>query len=273
MISNGVFVSNRCARSVISTGVNIEENYTRYNRDVDPTAAQQLLDLNFRFYTDHGNDFSATRERLQPGVRRLLDTLEREEAILDIGCGNGELARVLSRRGQRGSYVGLDFSLPLLKEAQRESFSFPVKFLQVHLTSLEAKTEDLPASAFDVVFAFAVLHHIPGHALRTDLARQVWEWLKPGGKFMLSNWQFLSSRRLKGRIQPWSSIGLTEREVDRDDYLIDWKRGGQGLRYVHHFSQAELASLAQTAGFNILETFYSDGENRVSGLYQVWKKA
>ena len=56
-------------------------------------------------------------------------------SILDLGCGNGELARTLSRRGHHGSYLGLDFSLPLLDEAEREAFAFPVQFMQADLVS------------------------------------------------------------------------------------------------------------------------------------------
>ncbi len=44
------------------------------------------------------------------------------------------------------------------------------------------------------------------------------------------------------------------------------------LRYVHHFDESELAELAKASGFEIIETFYSDGENKRLSLYQIWKK-
>ena len=86
---------------------------------------KQLLDLNRRFYTEYGRDFSATRGRLQTGVLRVIKSFRGGESILDMGCGNGELARTLSRRGHHGSYLGLDFSLPLLDEAEREALHSP----------------------------------------------------------------------------------------------------------------------------------------------------
>lgn len=240
---------------------------------MDSATAQRLLDLNHQFYTEHGRDFSATRSRLQPGVKRVIDRLNGDEIMLDIGCGNGELARALSRRGHRGSYLGLDFSLPLLKEAERQPFVFSVKFLLTDLTSLGAETALLQASSFDMVLAFAVLHHIPTTRLRESIVRKAYELLKPGGCFVLSNWQFLDSPRSRARIRPWTTIGLTGQEVDPGDYLLDWKRGGKGLRYVHSLDEAELAELADRSNFEIIEAFYSDGENRRSGLYQVWRKA
>ena len=251
-----------------------DTNYNRYNDGVNAATAERLLSLNRQFYDEHAIDFSQTRERLQPGVQRLVDTLHGDESILDLGCGNGELARTLSRAGHRGDYLGLDFSPQLLKEAQREAFTFSARFFQIDLAQLSLVTEhnSLMPNHYSLVTAFAVFHHIPTVDLRLKLIREVYDLLAPGGLFMHSNWQFLTNQRLKARIQPWQAVGLTAQDVDANDYLLDWKRGGKGLRYVHHFDEAELAELAQAGKFDVLESFYSDGENKKSGLYQIWKK-
>jgi hypothetical protein len=65
---------------------------------------------------------------------------------------------------------------------------------------------------------------------------------------------------------------LAEEEVDEGDYLLDWRSGGAGLRYVHHFSEGELAALAESSGFEIVDTFYSDGKEGNLSIYQVWRK-
>jgi hypothetical protein len=74
-------------------------------------------------------------------------------------------------------------------------------------------------------------------------------------------------------VHPWNTIGLSESDVDPGDYLLDWRQGGQGVRYVHHFSQAELEELAEAAGYEVIESYLSDGENGRLGLYQVWQIA
>jgi tRNA (uracil-5-)-methyltransferase TRM9 len=56
-----------------------------------------LLDLNRQFYQQFGAAFSATRQRIQPGVARLLERLPLQGRWLDLGCGNGELARELKK--------------------------------------------------------------------------------------------------------------------------------------------------------------------------------
>jgi len=274
MISRGVLVSNSADSESISSWLNIGENYNRYNVAVNPATVERLISLNRRFYTDHGHDFSETRRRLQPGVLRLLETLHGGESILDLGCGNGELARTLSRRGHRGRYVGLDFSLPLLEEAQRQEFAFPVQFLQADIAELSIVNDHLPLTGgWSWITAFAVLHHLPGLELRLALVRNVHDLLEQGGLFIHSNWQFLSSPRLKRRIQPWDGAGVGPEEVDANDYLLDWRVGRRGLRYIHHFDEGELAELARLGGFEVLETFYSDGENKRLSVYQVWRKA
>jgi SAM-dependent methyltransferase len=233
--------------------------------------AQRLLELNKKFYTDFGESFSATRGRIQPGVRRVLDSLDGDETILDLGCGNGELARSLARDGHRGAYLGLDFSLPLLADAESVPEGFSAEFREADLTQLSV--DSIQSSVTDhwsLVTAFAVLHHIPGQSLRQNILQSVHELLATGGRFIHSNWQFLNSPRLRHRVRKWSDVGLAEADVDENDYLLDWRSGGTGLRYVHHFSEQELANLAESNRFKIVDTFYSDGKEGNLGIYQVW---
>lgn len=235
--------------------------------------AQRLIELNHKFYTDFGESFSTTRRRIQPGVRRILDSLNGDETILDLGCGNGELARTLARDGHRGAYLGLDFSLPLLTDAESVPEGFSAEFREADLTKLSAVSIQLSAiRPWALITSFATLHHIPSQALRLDMLKTVYEQLAPNGRFILSNWQFLNSPRLRLRVRKWSEAGLTESDVDENDYLLDWRSGGTGLRYVHHFSEDELIALAESSRFSVFETFYSDGKEGNLAIYQVWKK-
>ena len=239
---------------------------------MDSATAARLIQLNKDFYTRFGDSFSATRHRIQPGARRVLETLKGDESILDLGCGNGEFARELAKRGHRGAYLGADFSLPLLREAESQPEGFSARFVEVDLTELSVNSNQLAVTDhWSLITAFAVLHHIPSTELRLNILRTVRQLLKPDGLFIHSNWQFLNSKKLKGRIKAWEGVSVTQSEVDAGDYLLDWRSGGEGLRYVHHFSESELNELANAAGFRVVETFSSDGETGNLGLYQVWK--
>ena len=239
---------------------------------MDSSTAKRLIELNRAFYTGFGASFSATRHRIQPGVRRVLESLNGDESILDLGCGNGELARELAKRGHRGPYLGVDFSSPLLREAEAQLEGLSARFLRANLTELSVVSNQLSVSGgWSLITAFSVLHHIPSKELRLSLLRIVNELLNHDGLFIHSHWQFLNSEKLKARIQPWETATFSESEVDAGDYLLDWRSGGKGLRYVHHFDEEELGELAEESSFRITDIFYSDGEGGNLGLYQIWK--
>lgn len=244
------------------------------------STARKLLALNREFYQTFATPFSATRGRLQPGVMRILKNIPSSANILDLGCGNGELARALAYQGHQGEYLGLDFSAELLaivRESSGKSANF--RFIQADLAApdWEVQVSNFTSSRmtnrnFDIVLAFAVLHHLPGSDLHNETCQKIHGLLVPGGRFIHSNWQFLNSNRLRKRIQPWEEIDLTPEDVGPGDYLLDWRQGGRGLRYVHHFDPDALVSLSQKTGFGVIDSFYSDGEGGNLGLYQVWEK-
>ncbi len=247
-----------------------------------PHTIKTLLDLNRQFYQTFGEAFAATRKRIQPGVRRIIAMLPAGGRILDLGCGSGALALELDRLWITGSYLGLDASQELLAEARRAMHAATpggVDLRFAHADLADPDWTDLAAAQpVDAVLAFAVLHHLPGRALRTQVLHQVNGLLRESGMFVHSEWQFQNSARLMERRQPWSRIGLDENDLEPGDTLLDWRYNlpGQpeqtGLRYVHLFDEAELAELAAETGFQVVHTFSSDGESGDLGLYQVWRK-
>ena len=238
----------------------------------------RLLQLNSEFYQTFADHFSQTRERLQPGVLQALENLPSTAWILDLGCGNGELALEWISRDPAGRYIGIDSS-PLMLEIASEKVHDPrVSFHVFDLADiawsemLEAELTIPLTGRIDRVLSFAVLHHLPDAALRNRLALQVRRLLNESGQWIHSNWNFLASERLRARILPWETIALTDEDVEEGDYLLDWRRGGHGLRYVHHFTPSELEAFAAETGFTVLDSCHSDGEGGRLGLYQVWGK-
>ena len=247
---------------------------------MNPEAVEKILALNRQFYQTFAGPFSTTRMRLQPGVRAILDRLSPSGSILDLGCGNGYLASQLAQKYPEATYIGLDNSPDLLELARRACAGWQnITFHLADLTSSAWETDLVTAPEmhttlqFNTILAFAVLHHIPCAPARVDILKKTRSLIQPDGQFIHSEWQFLNNPRLRARVQAWETIGLSERDVDPGDYLLDWRQGGQGLRYVHHFSENELSELAKECGFVILETFLADGEGGNLGLYQVWQPA
>jgi len=236
---------------------------------MQPDVIERLRSLNRGFYQSFGDSFAATRTRVQPGVAQVMAHTASDARILDLGCGHGHLADFLTRNGHHGDYLGVDSSQALLALA-RENVEHPAaRFLQADL-QLPDWTDSINGS-FDIVTAFAVLHHIAGQDARRSLLQGVHDHLTSDGYFIFSCWNFLASDRLRSRIQSWSAIGIKAEDVDPGDYLLDWRAGGLGYRYVHHYEESELEGLAEDTGFSVQRTLYADGASGNLGLYQVWQ--
>lgn len=245
---------------------------------------QRLLNINREFYQNFGQAFAQTRRRVQPGVRRALAQWITNGDWLDIGCGSGTLSREWRSAGLKGSYTGVDFSLPLLKEAAAlqqnplESDELTVSFLQTDLTAPDWASV-LPRRVYDGVVAFASLHHIPSAAYRQQLLDTIARMTKPGGLLILSVWQFQHSPRLMARVLPWRLADIAEEDLEAGDTLLDWRYhpgdtgAAPGLRYVHLFTPEELQALARETGFEVVTAYESDGSGGRLGLYQVWQRA
>lgn len=233
-----------------------------------PETAERLLELNRRFYQSFAEPFAESRQRTQPGVQAVAERIPPAASVLDVGCGSGALARVLAQGAHVGEYLGIDAESALLRVAQSGEAPSNADWRQVDLGRPD--WWKAIGARFDVICAFAVLHHLPGESLRAAWAQGVHQLLDPGGWLAVSVWDFLAMPNIEGRIVPWESAEMAPEDVEIGDYLVDWRRGGRGIRYVHHFTPDELGALASISGFEVEETFRSDGQGGQLGLYQIW---
>jgi tRNA (uracil-5-)-methyltransferase TRM9 len=231
--------------------------------------ARRLVDLNREFYQNLAEPFAGSRGQVQPGAKRLLERIPPRCRVADFGCGNGIAARYLAYCGFRGRYQGFDFSPELLTIADAEKYPIRVRFGLVDLTE-EGWDTPLTKGSYEYGLAFAVLHHIPGERKRKTLLEGCRRLLVPDGRLFLSTWQFARSEKLRTRTVPWSEIGMDDSDVDAGDFLLDWRREGFGLRYVHLFDAAERSDLAAMTGFSEIESFPSDGKSGNLADYAVW---
>lgn len=243
--------------------------------------AARLNTLNRVFYEEFGDAFASTRRRIQPGVRTFLETVSEGSSWLDLGCGAGALAVAWAKTGRRGSYSGRDFSHALLAEAteatrglSNERFRIDYNFVDLHDP---AWAEAYRGHYFDGVACFAALHHIPGRLNQLAVMRGAASLLRSGGEAIFSVWQFQNSPKLMERVLPWETVGIDSTELEMGDTLLDWRfalpgsASTRGLRYVHLFTEASLAALAEEAGLTLSESYYSDGKSGNLALYQRYR--
>ena len=246
---------------------------------MNSATARRLLRLNLEFYDAFAVEFAASRRVLQPGIVRAVHGLGRFKSLLDVGCGDGRVGRALATgllEHKVRQYLGVDFSRKLIERFAAAGIELPEGFaaLARDLTSSSwVRTAATMSPGFDAAVCFSVVHHIPGERRRARLLSDIRSLLRPRARCVISVWQFLSVPRLRRKIADWSEVGLSAADVDADDYLIDWRRGGRGLRYVHHFDEAELIEACRRAGFRVRETYRTDGETGAMGLYVMLDRA
>jgi 2-polyprenyl-3-methyl-5-hydroxy-6-metoxy-1,4-benzoquinol methylase len=240
---------------------------------MDASTVETLLRLNRTFYGSFAQQFAQSRTPNQPGWRRLLSFLPHSGRLLDVGCGHGRLARLLDQEGRRVAYVGVDSSPQLLAIARSDVAALAIRtaFVQTDVT-VAGWVGQLPAGPFDAIVALAVLHHIPGWQGRRNLLAQLAGLLTAEGVLALSTWQFMNEARLRRKIVPWSAAGLTPEQVEAGDTLLDWQRGGAGLRYCHLVDEMELAALASQSGLDVQAMFYDDGREKNLNLFAVLRR-
>ncbi|MCC5479911.1 class I SAM-dependent methyltransferase [Streptomyces barringtoniae] len=130
---------------------------------------RRLIDVLHRFNAAHPWDHNAHYHRW------LLRQLPRRFGrALDVGCGSGDLARLLAGRGER--VLGVDADPEILRRARElTDAAAPVTY------TLASAPDGLPPGPYDVVTCVAVLHHLPFAETLTRLRRE----LAPGGTLVV----------------------------------------------------------------------------------------
>jgi tRNA (cmo5U34)-methyltransferase len=103
--------------------------------------------------------------------------------IIDLGCGDGFLERVLLPAYPRARAVLIDHSEPMLERARVEMAPFAgrCEILQGDLSSpLPSQVGTTP---FDLAVSRLAIHHLP-HERKRSLYREIFDLLSPGGLFV-----------------------------------------------------------------------------------------
>lgn len=105
-------------------------------------------------------------------------------AVLDIGCGAGGIDVALVARHGAGHVCGLDVEDAVLERARALVAD---RGLGARIGCLKAAPGPLPfpPGTFDVVFSKDSIVHIPD---KSALMAEVFRVLKPGGRFLASDW-------------------------------------------------------------------------------------
>lgn len=117
---------------------------------------QQLKDF---YSTDYVSKFHLEEEKQKRRLKRLLRfiNLEKNNLVLDVGCGNGLLLDYISDK--IGFYYGVDFSEDFIKAAKKRQEKNKIKNAEFVCKDINIFCKDFK-NYFDKIFAFDFVEHI-----------------------------------------------------------------------------------------------------------------
>ena len=125
----------------------------------------------------------------------------------------------------------------------------------------------LEGGAADLVACFGFFHHVPTTEARRRLLQELLSYTRTGGLCCVSLWRPMSDRRIARRARKSTraglrSLGLSEKELDKGDYLLGWQGRPDTWRYCHHFDEGEIDGLVRAAQgtAELTARFYADGK-------------
>jgi tRNA (uracil-5-)-methyltransferase TRM9 len=237
---------------------------------MDESTVEKLLVLNREFYATFAQVFAESRSLSDPALTSILPYIPSGARVLDVGCGNGRLAQLLDQTRRGIIYAGVDAVPELIEVARTQSaqLDIPAGFHVLDI-SRPGWSDLFSGESFDYIVTLAVLHHIPSFRLRALALREMAELLAPRGRVILSTWQFLDSDRLRRKIVDWTEADIPAEALEPSDYLLDWDRGGRGVRYCHLVGETELRQLAAESGLSVRSTFRAGGREGNLSLFAV----
>lgn len=273
---------------------------------MDNAIAQNLIDLNTRFYAEHAASFSATRSAPWEGWRHVAD-IARDHfgdtpsslRVFDLACGNLRFERFLAEQlphvslhvtaidncpalavdtdqFARVDYRSLDILTALLAEIGSRSDG------AIAGTRTFALGTAFPHANCDLAVCFGFMHHVPGAELRQAVLEHLVDSIRPSGIVVISFWQFMNDDRIARKATRSLDIALAQppfagfasSSLEEGDHFLGWQADDAAFRYCHHFSTAEIDRLAASVSplAASIAAFSADGSNHSLNRYLVLQR-
>jgi len=207
-------------------------------------------------YDQVADHFNLTRKRALPSqLIEFKQYLTNGQQVLDLGCGSGRIIRIL--KDFEIDCVFTDISEKQLNYARKEELG---KIKSAKFIVQDMMDSSFPENKFDAIFCIATFHHLKTRKNRVKFLKNVYFWLKPGGYFLMTNWNLMQKRYFK--------YIFNFKKRSWNGFMIPYKDNqGNNManRYYHSFTHQELKKLLLKAGFKIEKLELSEnGNDRVS---------
>jgi ubiquinone/menaquinone biosynthesis C-methylase UbiE len=138
------------------------------------------MELNWAELLVVNNPSRVFQQRLEIGWMKRQAGLSSGGSVLEIGCGRGAGAAIIREQFSPASFFAMDLDPLMIRRAFR--YLQPDELQHISFCVADALDLPYPEGAFDAVFGFGVLHHVPDwEGALGEVARV----LKPQGIYFL----------------------------------------------------------------------------------------
>jgi ubiquinone/menaquinone biosynthesis C-methylase UbiE len=160
------------------------------------------------------------------------------EAVLDLGCGTGQISIPLAVQG--ADVLGVDVSPAMASRLRAEAQRRGLASLTVIV--LPAEELDLPPASIDLVVSSYALHHLRD-ADKARLAGAAYRWLRPGGRIVIADMMFGRGGTARDRAIIRTKLGALARKGPGGW----WRIAKNAARYLLRVQERPISMSAWTA--------------------------
>lgn len=184
---------------------------------------KSIKDNIINIYNKTASTYAERHQKPSFHLADFVKLLKPGQKVLDAGCGHGFNADYMTKKGLE--IIGVDLSPEMIKLAKKQNPK--IDFQMADMRELE-----YPNHSFDAIVASFSLIHLPKKDV-PEVFKKFNQFLKPGGLIYIG----IQEGKSRELMQP--------SHYNKNDRL-----------FLNIMSQAELASLLESAGFKIIKKYF-----------------
>ena len=188
----------------------------------------------------------------------------KKSKVLDVGCGEGYLSRMMAKQGMK--VWGVDFSSNLIEAAKKEEHRDP---LGIQYKVADMRTTSFPSSSFDIVVSHQSIHEIPNPQKALQEFARI---LKKNGRVLLlflhPCFDFSLDQTNKQTIAP---LYFQKGKIQKGHYLVGGLKSPAPYFYLH-LPLEDWTRVISTAGFDITQIEEPAPSRALLAKNSWWKK-